>query len=90
MTSGKLQPYFVPACQETFYQYSLSMPEKQPVAIQNLPFLQDGISLMHLSNKDTMLQCVENIIVRYVEAVRENIDNEDALALVSMDNSRGK
>ena len=37
-----------------------------------------------------MLQYIENIIVPYVEAVRETIDNEDVPALVVMDNFKGQ
>ena len=36
-----------------------------------------------------MLQYIENIIVPYVEAVRENIDDED-IALVITDNFKGQ
>ena len=37
-----------------------------------------------------MLQYIENVSVPYVEAVRETIDNEDAPALVIMDNFKGQ
>lgn len=43
----------------------------------------------HWSNEDTMLQYISNIVVPYVESMREKFD-EDPAALIVMDNFKGQ
>jgi len=47
-------------------------------------------SKKHWSNEETMIQYIENIILPYVEAMRQNLEDEDAAALVIMDNFKGQ
>ena len=47
-------------------------------------------SAKHWSNEETMLEYVEKIIVPYVAAVRVQMENTEAAALVIMDNFKGQ
>lgn len=44
----------------------------------------------HWSNEETMIEYVEEIILPYVNRVRQELDNEDQAALVIIDNFKGQ
>lgn len=87
MIKGKLLQYSAPTLLEIFFQFNSSTKQKLQDVTLNFCFQLTAHSAKHWSNEQTMVQYVQNIIVPYVENMR---DEEDIPALVIMDNFKGQ
>ena len=84
--------FFCGALVSKFFLSSLFTEERPIAAIQGLIFHQDGTSSIHQNIgpfEDAVVQYGDNIIVSYVDTIGEKLDNEEAAALVIMDNFKG-